>query len=159
MPRSSLQTAPPAGPDLFGNERARPPGLRYETDTFSAEEERALIERFASLPLAPFQFGAFEGKRRVASFGFRYDFSDQRLHEAAPFPEFIKPMLARVESFGQPCAGRHPPHPVHGIRDRRPASAGTATRPPSMSCSASRSDPPVPSAFAARKEAAGSATR
>jgi hypothetical protein len=25
------------------------------------------------LPLQPFQFGAFEGKRRSASFGFRYD--------------------------------------------------------------------------------------
>ncbi len=105
MPRSSLQTAPPAGPDLFGNERARPQGLRYETDTISAEEERALINRFASLPLAPFQFGAFEGKRRVASFGFRYDFSDQRLHQGPPFPEFIKPIAGRVESLANLAPG------------------------------------------------------
>jgi hypothetical protein len=43
---------------------------------------RVLSLVFASLPLAPFQFGAFEGKRRVASFGLRYDYGVRRLHEA-----------------------------------------------------------------------------
>jgi alkylated DNA repair dioxygenase AlkB len=75
----------------------------------TAEEERSLIGRFASLPLSPFQFGAFEGKRRVASFGFRYDYTNQRLHEAAPFPEYITPYAARVESLAglAPGAVRH----------------------------------------------------
>ena len=74
-------------------------GLRYQSDFVSAKEELALIAAFPSLPLAPFQFGAFEGKRRVASFSYRYDFRDQQLHEAAPLPVFITPLVSRVETF------------------------------------------------------------
>jgi len=82
-----------------------PDGLRYQADFLSADEEKGLIEAFATLPLVPFQFGAFEGKRRVASFGVRYDFSDQRLHEAGAFPAFVTPFAKRAESFGGLVAG------------------------------------------------------
>jgi hypothetical protein len=37
--------------------------------------------------LQPFQFGAFEGKRRVASFGWRYDYSQQKLQQAEALPD------------------------------------------------------------------------
>jgi hypothetical protein len=37
-------------------------------------EEQSLIDRIAELQLKPFQFGAYEGKRRVVSFGRAYDF-------------------------------------------------------------------------------------
>jgi hypothetical protein len=37
--------------------------LRYQPDFVSAEEEAALIGHISALPLTPFQFGAFEGKR------------------------------------------------------------------------------------------------
>jgi 2-oxoglutarate-Fe(II)-dependent oxygenase superfamily protein len=96
--RSSLRTST-AEPDLFGPAAAWPEGLRYQSGFITDEEERGLINAFASLPLAPFQFGAFEGKRRVASFGVRYDFGDQRLHAADPFPDFIMPLAARAETF------------------------------------------------------------
>jgi alkylated DNA repair dioxygenase AlkB len=75
---------------------AGPAGLSYKPDFISADDEQELIARFNELPLAPFQFGAFEGKRRVASFGFRYDYTDQRLHEAEPLPEWIIPLAGRV---------------------------------------------------------------
>ena len=88
----------PAQYALFPDSR-RPEGLRYRPDFVTGDEERELIARFASLPLAPFQFGAFEGKRRVASFGWRYDYSDQQLHAAAPFPSWILPVARRVEAF------------------------------------------------------------
>ncbi|MEA2879204.1 MAG: hypothetical protein QOF14_4400 [Hyphomicrobiales bacterium] len=109
MPRSSLKTIAPAGTDLFGRDPAWPDGLRYEAGFLSADEERSLIDAFASLPLAPFQFGAFEGKRRVASFGFRYDFSDQRLHAAEPIPEYVRPFQAKAEAFAglTPNAVKH----------------------------------------------------
>jgi alkylated DNA repair dioxygenase AlkB len=94
-----MQSLPHVKTDLFGQAPALPHGLRYATDFIGDAEEKGLIAQFASLPLAPFQFGAFEGKRRVASFGFHYDYTDQRLHEAAPLPEFIKPLAARVERF------------------------------------------------------------
>jgi alkylated DNA repair dioxygenase AlkB len=63
-----------------------------------------LIERIRRLPLVPFQFGAFEGKRRVASFGFKYDYAQQRLEEAGEVPEWLVPMIAKVEAYGGPAA-------------------------------------------------------
>src|SRR5690349_19434703 len=83
----------------------RPEGLRYQPEFITPDEERALAAHFAALPLAPFEFGAFEGKRRVASFGHRYDYSDRRLHAAAPLPDFILPLAARVERFAALPAG------------------------------------------------------
>lgn len=105
MVRPSPQTFAADAPDLFGPAPGAPEGLRYQPEFITAEEERALIEAFAGLPLAPFQFGEFEGKRRVASFGFRYDFSDQRVHAAEPLPEFIQPFAARAEDFAGLAAG------------------------------------------------------
>jgi alkylated DNA repair dioxygenase AlkB len=77
----------------------QPEGLRYQLNFVTKDEERELIARFAALPLAPFQFGAFEGKRRVASFGLRYDFSDQRLHAAEAIPLWVLPVARRIEAF------------------------------------------------------------
>lgn len=45
-----------------------PNGLDYAADLISSGVERELIARIASLPLQPFQFGQYEGKRRVAYF-------------------------------------------------------------------------------------------
>lgn len=94
---------------LFEQQNTGPEGLGYQPDFISAVEERALIAAMRELPFAPFQFGPFEGKRRVASFGFRYDYSDRRLHEAQPIPDFIREILARAESFAgvSPGSIRH----------------------------------------------------
>src|SRR3954451_4906623 len=64
---------------LFAEPQAGPAGLRYADDFVEAAAEQALIGRIAALPLQRFQFGAFEGNRRVASFGYRYDYTLQRL--------------------------------------------------------------------------------
>jgi alkylated DNA repair dioxygenase AlkB len=76
-----------------------PEGLRDQPDFITGEEERTLVARLKALPLAPFQFGAFEGKRRVASFGWRYDYSAQRVLGADPLPDWIAPFARRVEAF------------------------------------------------------------
>jgi alkylated DNA repair dioxygenase AlkB len=85
---------------LFPDPGAGPPGLRYQPGFVSEATETELISRIAELPLQPFQFGAFEGKRRVASFGYRYDYSLQRLAEADPIPAWLAPIARSVESFG-----------------------------------------------------------
>ena len=59
---------------LFADSSRVPEGLRHATDFVSPEVEQELIAEIARLPLQPFQFGAYEGKRRVASFGYRYDY-------------------------------------------------------------------------------------
>jgi alkylated DNA repair dioxygenase AlkB len=92
--------------NLFAQESARQPqgpeGLRYEQDFIPAATEQALIENIAALPLKPFQFGQYEGKRRVASFGVRYDYSERRLQQADPVPDWLTPLIENVEAFGGP---------------------------------------------------------
>ena len=70
-----------------------------------SRDEPELVRHIRSLPLQPFQLGAFEGKRRVASFGWRYDYSQQKLQEAEALPDWIAPLIARVETFGGVPAG------------------------------------------------------
>ncbi|MBR1300607.1 pyridoxamine 5'-phosphate oxidase family protein [Bradyrhizobium sp. AUGA SZCCT0042] len=55
-----------------------------------------------TLPLQPFHFGEFEGKRRVASFGFRYDYDLRQLRRAEPIPGWLAELVANVETFGGP---------------------------------------------------------
>jgi alkylated DNA repair dioxygenase AlkB len=54
------------------------------------------------LPLQPFQFGQFEGKRRIASFGYQYDYSLKRLTLAEPIPSWLGTVIEAVESSGGP---------------------------------------------------------
>ena len=84
---------------LFAAEAAGPQGLRYQADFIPAEEEDDLIARIRALPLAPFQFGVFAGKRRVMSFGWRYDYSNHRLEQAADLPAWAAHLIAKVEAF------------------------------------------------------------
>ena len=85
---------------LFPDQSAGPAGLRYQPEFVSEPVESELIARLSELPLQPFQFGAFEGKRRVASFGFRYDYSLKRLAEADPIPAWLTSIARSVETFG-----------------------------------------------------------
>jgi alkylated DNA repair dioxygenase AlkB len=87
---------------LFADRQFAPEGLRYTEDFVSLTEEKTLIGHIAALPLQPFQFGKYEGKRRVASFGFRYDYTLHKLEEADPIPKWLGSIIDRVETFGGP---------------------------------------------------------
>ena len=87
---------------LFAVQSSVPEGLRYAAEFVSPAMEQDLIEQVAALPLQPFQFGQYEGKRRVASFGFRYNYTLRRLQEADPIPQWLTPLIDRVEKFGGP---------------------------------------------------------
>jgi len=86
---------------LFANDTAEPQGLRYRPEFVSKDEEADLVARIRELPLTPFQFGAFEGKRRVISFGWRYDYSQQALQEAGEWPPWLAPFVTQVEQFAE----------------------------------------------------------
>ena len=90
---------------LFPDQLAGPKGLRYAPEFVSPETERDLISRIAQLPLHPFQFGAFEGNRRVKSFGFRYDYTAQKMLEAEPIPDWLHAIARSIEGFGELPAG------------------------------------------------------
>jgi alkylated DNA repair dioxygenase AlkB len=87
---------------LFNNRPDEPDGLRYAADFISPAVEEKLILGIRALPLQPFQFGQFEGKRRVASFGFRYDYALRQLQKADPIPGWLAETVADVETFGGP---------------------------------------------------------
>jgi alkylated DNA repair dioxygenase AlkB len=87
---------------LFSQAIGAPEGLQYAAEFVSPALERELIGHVSALPLQPFQFGAFEGKRRVASFGFRYDYTLQRLQSAEPIPDWLGPLIEKVEAFDGP---------------------------------------------------------
>jgi alkylated DNA repair dioxygenase AlkB len=84
---------------LFAHHADRPAGLGYWPEFITAEDELYLIDKIRSLPLQPFQFGAYEGKRKVASFGFHYDFSAKRLEQAEPVPDWLQRPAAKIEAL------------------------------------------------------------
>jgi alkylated DNA repair dioxygenase AlkB len=87
-------------PQGLSPEGLLPEGLHYAAEFISPAVERELIDHISALPLQPFQFGAYEGKRRVASFGFRYDYTLKRLQRAEPMPSWLGPLIGTVEAFG-----------------------------------------------------------
>ena len=56
-----------------------------------ADEEARLVAAFADLPFKEFEFHGFLGKRRVVSFGFRYDFNGGGLTEPRGCRRFFFP--------------------------------------------------------------------
>ncbi|HYE29374.1 MAG TPA: alpha-ketoglutarate-dependent dioxygenase AlkB [Allosphingosinicella sp.] len=96
---------------LFDVPTGAPEGLAYTTELIDPGEERALIERFAALPFAPFEFHGFLGKRRTVSFGHQYRFDGSGLAEAEPTPDWLLPLRARAAAF----AGLEPDALVHAL--------------------------------------------
>lgn len=80
---------------------ALPAGLRYQPDLLSADEERALVRELAALPFKEFEFHGFVGKRRVVSFGWRYDFNGGGLTKAEDMPAFLLPIRAKAAAFAR----------------------------------------------------------
>jgi alkylated DNA repair dioxygenase AlkB len=76
-----------------------PAGFRYAPDLIDAAEEARLAAVFANLPFKEFEFHGFLGKRRVVSFGFRYDFNGGGLMEAEPMPPFLLSVRDRAAAF------------------------------------------------------------
>ena len=76
-----------------------PEGLVYRPALITPEEETRIVARLDALPFAAFQFHGFEGRRRVVSFGWRYDFSDGALKQAESFPDWLGALAARAAAF------------------------------------------------------------
>jgi alkylated DNA repair dioxygenase AlkB len=87
-------------PDLFGTPaRQLPPGMRYQEDFLSREEEVSLIAIVEQLPLANMKYQQYEALRRVVSYGGQYDFTAQRLNDAEPLPEWLDPLRQRAGAW------------------------------------------------------------
>jgi alkylated DNA repair dioxygenase AlkB len=92
--------------DLFGStgeaaspRPSLPDGFRYQPDLITREVEATLLARVAELPFREFEFHGYTGKRRVVSFGWRYDFGARRLNRANDMPEFLQELREPAAAF------------------------------------------------------------
>jgi alkylated DNA repair dioxygenase AlkB len=76
-----------------------PEGFRYAPDIISAAEEKALVAEMERLPFKEFEFQGFLGKRRVVSFGWRYDFNGGGFQKTETIPDFLLPLRERAAHF------------------------------------------------------------
>lgn len=83
----------------FFKRAEEPDGLRYKAAMLPPDEERVLVDRIAALPLTEFLFQGFVARRRVLSFGWRYDFERARFEQTAPIPDFLLDVRARAAAF------------------------------------------------------------
>ena len=84
---------------LFGSDPSLPAGFKYQRELISAGEERSLLDQIRQLPFREFEFHGFTGKRRVVSFGWRYDFGERSLLKANDIPVFLFPVRERAARF------------------------------------------------------------
>jgi alkylated DNA repair dioxygenase AlkB len=89
----------PQQAELFETESKYPAGFRYALEFISRAEERRLIEHLQRLDFKPFDFHGFLGKRRVVSFGWRYDFNGGGLTKTDDMPDFLLPLRERAAAF------------------------------------------------------------
>lgn len=109
--------------DLFPAEPASAPpvpGLALVPDAIGREEERALEALVDAAPLAPFQFGPWQGKRLTFSYGSGYDFERGRVTEAPPIPPELQALAATLA----PQAGVDPARIAHALLIRYDPGAG-----------------------------------
>ena len=82
-------------PTLFDAPQTLPPdapeGFIYRPEFLTHDEEANLAAWLATLPFAAFQFRGYEGRRRVVSFGWQYDFNRSHLLKADDIPAELRP--------------------------------------------------------------------
>lgn len=84
---------------LFDAPASLPQGFRYAPELISEAEEAVLLDAMRDLPFKEFEFQGFLGKRRVVSFGWKYDFNTRDLRRSTEIPEFLLPVRERAAQF------------------------------------------------------------
>ena len=77
-------------------------GLRYEPDFLNSGYESAVLAQLQTLQFHEFEFHGYLGKRRIVSFGWRYEYSGRgELKKAEDIPDFLLGLRRRAASFAQ----------------------------------------------------------
>ena len=86
--------------DLFGHQLpVLPEGFRYAANVVPQEMQGMLLGEIPNLPFRAFDFHGFEGKRRVVSYGWKYDFDSASLRKADDIPAFLLPLRDCAADF------------------------------------------------------------
>ncbi len=79
-------------------------GFHYEPEFLSAGEEAELLAIIQELPLAAAEYKQYLARRRVVSYGGRFDYESNTLSATRPIPTFLHTLRARVAAWaGQPA--------------------------------------------------------
>ena len=109
----------PRQASLFDDPAPGPPGFVYRPEVIDPDEEAALAEALAGLDLRAFEMRGYVARRRVASFGRRYEGSGQGLEDGPPIPDFLRPLRNKAAAF----AGLAPQELVHALVNEYPPGA------------------------------------
>jgi alkylated DNA repair dioxygenase AlkB len=86
---------------LFAAPITWPEGFSYAPEFLTLAQEAQLLEVIRTLPFEEAQYKEWRARRRIVSFGGRYDFTQQQLSEAPPIPEFLQPLRAQLATWAQ----------------------------------------------------------
>jgi alkylated DNA repair dioxygenase AlkB len=106
----NVKTPAVAQADLFPAPAATlPEGMVYQREFLTLEEEAALIEVVAQMPLEEMRYKRYTARRRVLRFGGQYDFDANRLQPAAALPPALEPLRRKIAAWlgAQPGALTH----------------------------------------------------
>jgi alkylated DNA repair dioxygenase AlkB len=85
--------------DLAPSPGALPDGLVYQDGFLSAAEETALIALMARLPLQEARYKSYTARRRVVSYGSRFDYDANELLPSGELIEELHPLRARMAQW------------------------------------------------------------
>jgi alkylated DNA repair dioxygenase AlkB len=107
--------------DMFGGGGpALPDGFRYRPEVLAPADERALVAELRALPFREFEFHGHLGRRRVVSYGWRYDFDAEAVRPADDLPPFLRAL--RETAAG--VAGERPDRLVQALVTEYAPGAG-----------------------------------
>jgi alkylated DNA repair dioxygenase AlkB len=90
---------------FFADSAAFPDGFRYAPEVITAAQETEVLAQVRDLPFREFEFHGYTGRRRVVSFGWRYDFDERELLKADDMPPFLRSLREAAAAFaGMPSA-------------------------------------------------------
>ena len=81
---------------LFTGKSEWPAGFTYASEFLSQAQEAELLGLIRELPFEEAQYKEWRARRRIVSFGGRYDYSQNELGEAPPIPTFLHPLRAQL---------------------------------------------------------------
>ncbi|HTF80571.1 MAG TPA: alpha-ketoglutarate-dependent dioxygenase AlkB [Cytophagales bacterium] len=85
--------------NLFDQHLQFPEGFAYMPDFISEDEEQKLLQIISGIDLHTFTFQGYEAKRKVASFGYDYDFDQRALLPGRAIPDVFDPLIQKVADY------------------------------------------------------------
>ena len=86
-------------PPLFSIGPALPEGMVYQTALITPAEEQELLTAIGALPLHEAAYKEWNARRRIVSYGGRYDFTRNELLPAEPIAPFLHPLRDRIAAW------------------------------------------------------------